>query len=261
MQFIRFITQEPCHAFFNMALDEAISETVREKISPPTLRLYEWDRPALSIGYFQKCSDIDLEYCDAKDYPVVRRPTGGRAILHDSELTYSFSSSKDAPLFHGGLLENYTVISSALLHALKLTGIEASASFKRKRSNGHRNPSCFKTISFGEITVKNKKVIGSAQKRYKDGFLQHGSIVFDLNTKELCAVLKGNNSREFDGIGALRNSRPDISINEFRLTLKKAFENEFNVKLISDQPSRHELSLAKELEANKYSTKEWNYKR
>jgi len=244
-----------------MALDEAISDAVRQKISPPTLRLYHWDRPSLSIGYFQKCSDINLEYCDVKDYPVVRRQTGGRAILHDSELTYSFSSSKDSPIFNGSLLENYTVISNALLHALKLTGIEAEALFIKKRSNGHRNPACFKTVSFGEITVKKKKVIGSAQKRYKDGFLQHGSIIFDFNAKELCTVLKGNNSQDFEDIGALRKSRPDISIHELRSNLKEAFEKELNVKVITDRPSKFELSLAKELESNKYSTKEWNLKR
>lgn len=261
MKFIRFIIQDPCHAFYNMALDEAISEAVRQKTSPPTLRLYQWNRPSLSLGYFQKISDIDMDYCNAKNYPVVRRQTGGRAILHDAELTYSFSSSKDSPYFNGSLLENYTVISNALLHALHMTGVHAEASFIKKRSNGHRNPACFKTVSFGEISVNKKKVIGSAQKRYKDGFLQHGSIVFDLNTKELCAVLKGNNTREFDGIGALRISRPDISINNFRLTLKEAFEKELTMKLIADKPSKYELSLAKELEAKKYSTKEWNFKR
>ena len=157
MQFIRLITQEPCHAFFNMALDEAISEAAREKISPPTLRLYEWDRPSLSIGYFQKVSDIDLEYCNAKDYPVVRRQTGGRAILHDSELTYSFASSKDSPVFNGSLLENYTVISNALMHALKLTGVEAEASFIKKRSNGHRNPACFKPFHSAKYLLTKKR--------------------------------------------------------------------------------------------------------
>jgi lipoate-protein ligase A len=244
-----------------MALDEAISEAVRDKVSPPTLRLYEWEKPSLSIGYFQKISDINLDYCNAKDFPIVRRQTGGRAILHDAELTYSFSSSKDSTIFNGNLLENYTVISNALLQALALTGIKAEASNIKKRSNGHRNPACFKTVSFGEITVNNKKVIGSAQKRYKDGFLQHGSIVLDLNAEELCAVLNGNNSKDFDGIGALRNSQPDISINELILTLKQAFEKELNVKLITDKPSKYELTLAKELEAKKYSTKEWNFKR
>jgi len=244
-----------------MALDEAISEAVREKISPPTLRLYEWDRPSLSIGYFQKVSDIDLEYCNAKDYPVVRRQTGGRAILHDAELTYSFSSSKDSQIFNGSLLENYTVISNAILHALKLTGIEAEASFIKIRSNGHRNPACFKTVSFGEITVDNKKVIGSAQKRYKNGFLQHGSIILDFNAKELCSVLKGYNSQDFHDIGSLRNSLPDISLSGLKSTLKEAFEEKLNVKLIMDKPSRHELSLAKELVSIKYSSTEWNSKR
>ena len=244
-----------------MALDEAISEAVRQKSSPPTLRLYEWDRPSLSIGYFQKVSDINLEYCDLKDYPVVRRQTGGRAILHDAELTYSFSSSKDSDLFNGSLLENYTVISNALLQALALTGIKAEASYIKKRSNGHRNPACFKTVSFGEITVDNKKVIGSAQKRHKDGFLQHGSIVFDFNKENLCAALKGNNSQDFNGIGALRNSRPDLTISELKSTMKKAFETVLNVKLITDKPTKHELSLAKDLETRKYSSKEWNFKR
>ncbi len=244
-----------------MSLDEAISESVRRKSSPPTLRLYEWDRPSLSLGYFQKISEIDLEYCREKDYPIVRRQTGGRAILHDSELTYSLASSKDHPLFNGSLLENYRLISNTLIHALKLSEIDAEASFIKKRSNGHRNPACFNTVSFGEITVKGKKVIGSAQKRYTDGFLQHGSIVLDCNADELCSVLTGNGSQEFNGIGALRNFRPDISIHDLQASLKEAFEKSLNVKLISDKPSTYELSLAKDLEAKKYATEEWNFKR
>ncbi|MBI5665186.1 MAG: lipoate--protein ligase family protein, partial [Nitrospirae bacterium] len=175
MNFIRLINQGPASAYFNMALDEAISEGVRQKFSPPTLRLYHWDRPSLSIGCFQKVSDIDARYCDKKGYPVVRRQTGGRAVLHDSELTYSFSASTVTPMFNGSLRENYAVISRALVLALSLKGIEAEASFNRKRSGSHKGPSCFRTLSYGEITVEGKKVIGSAQKRYQDGFLQHGS--------------------------------------------------------------------------------------
>jgi lipoate-protein ligase A len=261
MQFIRLIIQEPCHAYFNMALDEAISDAVRKKISPPTLRLYGWDRPSLSIGYFQKISDVDLKYCEARDYPVVRRLTGGRAILHDSELTYSFTCSNVSPIFNGSLSEDYTVISNALLHALKTAGAEAKASFIKKRRNDYRNPACFKTVSFGEITVNGKKVIGSAQKRYRDGFLQHGSIVFDFDAKELCAVLKGNSIEDFRGMGALRNSLPSLTINKLSLNVKEAFEYTLRMKLISDKPSAHELKLAEELQSNKYSSNEWNSKR
>jgi lipoate-protein ligase A len=244
-----------------MALDEALSEAVRQKISPPTLRLYQWDRPSLSIGYFQKSSDISLEYCRSKSYPVVRRQTGGRAILHDSELTYSFTSPEDSSFFTGSLHGNYRVISTAFLHALKLSGIKAEASFIKKRSNGSRNPACFKTVSFGEITVDKRKVIGSAQRRYKDGFLQHGSIVFDFNSEELCAALKGQRRQDFESIGALRNYLPDITFSDLSLAIKEAFEYTLNVKLINDTPSAYELSLAKKLESIKYSSDEWNLKR
>jgi lipoate-protein ligase A len=261
MNFIRLINQGPAPAFFNMALDEAISEAVRQKVSPPTLRLYQWDRPSLSIGYFQKVSDIDTGYCDKKGYPVVRRQTGGRAVLHDLELTYSFSASADFPMFSGGLRENYAVISRALLLALKLKGIEAKASFERKRSSSHKHAACFRATSFGEITVGGKKIIGSAQKRYKEGFLQHGSILFSFDPGELCRALGQNNQDTFIDIGAMNDYTGVLSVNDLRQALKEAFERTFNVKMISDNPAKSELSLAKELERSKYSTREWNFRR
>jgi lipoate-protein ligase A len=261
MNFIRIINQGPAPAFFNMALDEAISECVRQKVSPPALRLYLWDRPSLSIGCFQKISDIDTVYCDKKGYPVVRRQTGGRAILHDSELTYSFSASADSPRFNGSLLENYAVISRALLLALKLKGIEAEASFNRNRGSSQRHPSCFRAVSYGEITVGGRKLIGSAQKRHKDGFLQHGSILFSFDPGELCRVLGQNNEDSFIDIGAINDYASGISYDDLRTTLKEAFEKTLNVKMISDSPTKSELTLAKELERTKYSTTGWNFSR
>jgi len=261
MNFIRLINQGAAPAFFNMALDEAISEAVRQKASPPTLRLYQWDRPSLSIGYFQKVSDIDTGYCDKKGYPVVRRQTGGRAVLHDLELTYSFSASADSPMFNGSLLEDYAVISRALLLALKLKGIEAKASFERKRSSGHKHPACFRATSYGEITAGGKKVIGSAQKRYKDGFLQHGSILFSYDPGELCKALGQSNQDNIIDIGTINDYEGVISFDDLRQALKEAFERTFNVKMISDNPAKSELKLAKELERCKYSTREWNFLR
>ncbi len=261
MNFIRLINQGPAPAYFNMALDEAISECVRQKVSPPTLRLYHWDRPSLSIGCFQKVSDVDTGYCDKKGYPVVRRQTGGRAVLHDSELTYSFSASADSPLFNGSLMENYAVISRALLLALKLKGIEAEASFNRKRGSSLKHPACFRAVSYGEITVGCKKVIGSAQKRHKDGFLQHGSILFSFDPGELCRVLGQNNEDSFNDIGAINDNTGRISFDDLRTALKEAFESTLNVKMIADHPTKSELTLAKELERTKYSTREWNFSR
>ncbi|MBI4682522.1 MAG: lipoate--protein ligase family protein [Nitrospirae bacterium] len=261
MNFMRLITQGPGHAFYNMALDEAISEAVRQKLSPPTLRFYRWDRPSLSLGYFQKVSDIDIDYCNKKGYPVVRRQTGGRAVLHDSELTYSFSAPADSQLFKGSLLDNFTVISNAMILGLELNGIKAKASFSRTRNPGYKNPACFKAVSFGEITVNGRKIIGSAQKRYKDGFLQHGSILLSFNAEELGKALGQNSGNNFSDIGAINDYAPELSYSGLCNTLKKAFEKTMNVKMISNEPAKFEQDLAKKLESNKYSTREWNYRR
>lgn len=213
-----------------MAIDEAISEAVRKKLSPPTLRLYQWAKPSITIGYFQKASDINLEYCKKKSYPIIRRLTGGMAILHDSELTYSFSSRNDTEPFRNSLIENYLSVSKALASALTLTNMDAQITLINNRRE--RNPFCFKISSYGEITVNGKKIIGSAQKRYKNGFLQQGSIMVDFDA---------------------------VSIKELKKALKKAFEKTFNIKFISNGPTEFELNLAEQLKNEKYSAEKWNF--
>ena len=261
MDFMRIIIQGPENAFYNMALDEAISEAVREQTSPPTIRLYRWDTPSLSIGHFQKISDIDTDYCRSKNYPVVRRQTGGRAILHDKELTYSISAPKGLKMFSGNLIENYTVISNALISALHANNISANSSFERKRGQQQRDPACFKAVSFAEITVDGKKVIGSAQKRYTNGFMQHGSILFDIDHDELGKVLKYNDIEQFNKIGSINKYAPELSYEELGLSLKRSFEKILKVKLINDKPTKQELKHALKLQKEKYSTDDWNRKR
>ncbi len=261
MQFIRIITHEANDAFFNMAVDEAISEAVRQELSPPTLRLYRWSRPSLSIGHFQKISEVNIDYCNKMDYPVVRRLTGGRAILHDTELTYSFSARTGSPPFSSSLHENYSVISNAILLGLKGCGINADISFERKRNSGQRNPACFKAVSYGEITINGKKVVGSAQKRYSNGFMQHGSILLDFDAEKLCNVLVHGDKIAFENISSINDHAEGISINDLGLSIKKGFTDSLGIKLISDNPTKFELDLAKEIEMNKYSTRDWNFSR
>jgi lipoate-protein ligase A len=261
MQFIRTITHEANDAFFNMAVDEAISEAVRQEISPPTLRLYRWSRPSLSIGHFQKISEVNIDYCDKMNYPVVRRLTGGRAILHDAELTYSFSARTGSPPFSTSLHENYTVISNAILLGLKTCGIKADISFERKKNSGFRNPACFKSVSYGEIKINGKKVIGSAQKRYSNGFMQHGSILLNFDAEKLCNVLGHGDKNAFKDIASISDYTENISFDDLCLSIKKGFEDSMGIKLVSDNPTKFELSLAKELEKNKYSTWDWNFSR
>ncbi|MBF0521057.1 MAG: octanoyltransferase, partial [Nitrospirae bacterium] len=145
----RLITYSTNSAGFNMALDEAIAESVVAGFVPPTLRFYGWIHPSITIGAFQKVSDINLTRCNELEIPVVRRPTGGRAILHGNELTYSFSSvaGKDAPSvpFTDSLLNNYKLISSAFLRAVRNLGIDAVLSQRRlnRRTLSSGNPLCF----------------------------------------------------------------------------------------------------------------------
>ena len=261
MRFIRIITHEANDAFFNMAVDEAISEAVRQELSPPTLRLYRWSRPSLSIGHFQKISDVNTDHCGRMGYPVVRRLTGGRAILHNEELTYSFSALTGSGPFGTSLRENYSVISNAILLGLQTCGIKADISFERKRNPGQRDPACFRAVSYGEITINGKKVIGSAQKRYNNGFMQHGSILLGFNAEELRNVLTHGNENDYSDIASIGDHSKDISFDNLALSIKKGFEDSLKIKLISDTPTKFELELAKQLEKNKYSARDWNFNR
>ena len=162
----------------NMAVDAAILENVIEGSSPPTLRFYDWDPACFSLGFAQHYSDIDEAARSVRGWDVVRRPTGGRAILHTDELTYSVIGASGEPRFAGGVLESYKRLSEGLLAALKLLGLPVERQ-PMHMGNGFGdvdNPVCFEVPSDYEITLHGKKIIGSAQARRKGGVLQHGSL-------------------------------------------------------------------------------------
>lgn len=261
----RFIDTGPCGAAYNMALDEAIAIAVRKDSVPPTLRLYRWDVPSVSIGCFQKTSDVDVEYCIEKHFPIVRRPTGGRAILHTNELTYSFSVKTTSEPFSRGLFDSYKRISSAFAHALSKFGLPPELKLQRetRRSPRHvKNPLCFQSTSYGEISVSNNKVVGSAQKRWTDGLLQQGSIPYSIDKEEMFKVFRLE-SGQMSGklIIGLKDIFPELNPDDFKNVIRISFEETFNVRLIPSSPSREEVSLAKELETQKYLSHEWNFKR
>lgn len=163
---------------YNMAVDAAILEMVVEGHSPPTLRFYDWDPACLSLGFAQHYSDIDLAAQAAHGWDVVRRPTGGRAILHTDELTYSVIGASDEPRLAGGVLESYKRLSAGLMAALQQLGlpVERQPMHQGPGLGDADNPVCFEVPSDYEITLHGKKIIGSAQARRKGGVLQHGSL-------------------------------------------------------------------------------------
>lgn len=159
-----------------MAVDEAMVEHIGRGESRPTLRLYAWAPPCLSLGHAQPYGDVDLRRLKARGWDMVRRPTGGRAILHTDELTYSVTTAPDEPLMAGSVLESYNRVAEALLEAVRLLGLKAEIKDTGSAERDPSNPVCFEVQSSSEITADGKKLIGSAQARRKEGILQHGSL-------------------------------------------------------------------------------------
>lgn len=194
---MRLIYDPPMPGVANMQRDVKILEEVASGKAPPTLRLYGWSPPALSLGRFQKASEVaDLEACRRLGVGIVRRPTGGRAVLHDRELTYSFIIPDNRTLLPAGVVPSYCYISRALLDAFAILEIEAELSPGNMRGAGLAPGSCFDTPSAYELKVDGKKVVGSAQMRRDGVLLQHGSILLELPIQIYRQVLQLQPGRE-----------------------------------------------------------------
>lgn len=159
-----------------MAIDQAIAMACAAGESPPTLRFYQWQPPAVSLGRHQPVAEIDLAAAQAHGYEVVRRSTGGRAILHTDELTYSVAGSAEEPRLQGGVMDAYLCLSNALVEGLHNLGLAADKAAADVRAGSDVSAACFETPSAYEITVGGRKLIGSAQSRRARYILQHGSL-------------------------------------------------------------------------------------
>ena len=178
----RLVENGPQDGRLNMAIDRAILNACDRGQAPATLRLYGWDRPTLTIGYSQnQFKDVNSIQCERKNIPVVRRFTGGRALLHQYELTYSLIAPIPHPEFPDNLAGAFGAVSKAVICSLENAGVSKLAiAGKDRRSRevgGKRSPACFSTANHWEVTVMGKKLAGSAQRRLNRAFLQHGSIL------------------------------------------------------------------------------------
>ncbi len=174
----RFLNTGRSDGAYNMALDLALAESVRNKTSGPVLRFYDWEQPTISLGYNQDAEQLDLEACRQAGVKVVRRPTGGRAVFHYNEFTYSVIALQDDPLLGGPVLNTYRTIAQALVMGLKQLGIESE--LQRSQSAGASvkdSPLCFAAAGRYEITASGKKILGSAQRRIQGMILQQGSLL------------------------------------------------------------------------------------
>jgi lipoyl(octanoyl) transferase len=264
----RIIDAGLCTAAFNMAIDEAIAIEVRRHISPPTLRIYSWQQRAVSIGHFQRAGDLDLGYCLKNDIQIVRRPTGGRAVYHNDEITYSFSVQTGTGIFSHGLFDSYKKISVALALALSKCGLSPQSRTRkpnpkfRVQNSKLYNPLCFQSVSYGEISVDKIKVIGSAQKRWADGLLQQGSIPFTVDENEIMELFQINRGpMSKEPLIGLKQISSSLSHDELKYAMRNAFEETFQIEFVNSAPSQKEIVLAQELEEQKYLNDAWTFRR
>ena len=250
-----------------MAVDESILEHIYRSESKPTLRLYSWNPPCLSLGHAQSFKDVDVERLKSHGWDVVRRVTGGRAILHTDELTYSVTGSADEPVLSGGVLESYNRLAQALLHAVQSLSVPVEM---KEHEDGHTkqnlNPVCFEVPSTYEITVDGKKLIGSAQARKKEGVLQHGSLPLTGDLTRICDALifENEDARETAKERLLPRATTVESVlgvgTDWETAAQafiRGFEAELGIQFERGELSKSESQRADELVQEKYAHPSW----
>lgn len=262
----RLLRNGPAPGAWNMALDEAILEHVQQGTSAPTLRLYAWAPPCLSLGLAQPYADVDEERLHALGWDVVRRLTGGRAILHTDELTYSAIGPSTEPRLAGSVLESYSRLADALAAGLRALGLAIEMSEHKAPAESRANPVCFEVPSPYEITVDGRKLVGSAQARRRQNLLQHGSVPLRGDLTRICQALVFADE-ETRRAAAARLLRSAITVEQalgravtFEAAaeaLRQGFESKLHLKFEPAEPSASELRRANELVTQKYGNSSW----
>ncbi len=259
----RLIIDPAQDGFRNMAVDEALLESCRRNSELgclfPVLRLYGWSTPTLSLGRFQDAlRAVDQGYCRENGVPIVRRPTGGAAVLHDREVTYSLVGATSRHPFAGSILESYRRIGEGIARGLTTLDLHPDppvhcASTDRSGSPDH----CFARAANYEITFAGRKVVGSAQVRRKGASLQHGSLLLDADAglfEEATGGQRGER-RTWTTLSELMGRRPDFE--EVAIAVARGIGEAFGVRWAPGETSEGEERLAEGLRARKYLNAHW----
>ncbi len=264
------VETEPRSGPANMAVDEAIALAVAAGKAPPTLRFYRWEPPTVSLGRHQPVDDVDLDAVQARGYDLVRRPTGGRAILHTDELTYSVAAPADEPRMVGGVMDAYLRLSQGLLAGLQILGVAADKAAGHVRAGRDVSAACFEVPSAYEITARGRKLIGSAQSRRQGYVLQHGSLPLVGDITRLVDVL----ALDEEARAALRahlavractlayaldvpEDSPQVDFFHVAQALAQGFAQALNLSLVPGTLTPHETREAARLIREKYAHPEW----
>jgi lipoate-protein ligase A len=241
------------NAFTNMAIDRAVMLSHSKESVPPTVRFYGWNPPAISIGYFQSLTDeVEIDICKKLNIDYVRRITGGGAVFHEDELTYSIVISESHPSIPRNILKSYGRICGAIIRGLSHIGIESEYS------------------PINDIISNGKKISGNAQTRKIKTVLQHGTVLSDVNVDKMFSVLKVPNEKIKDkminnikervtSIKHILGNEP--SLDEIAYAMKNGFEEEFNIELKQGNLTKEEIEITKKFEKECFGSYDWNHRR
>jgi lipoate-protein ligase A len=262
----RLIIHRPADGPTNMAIDEAITEHVRAGGAPPTLRFYGWEPACLSLGRGQPVSDVDFDRLHERGWDVVRRQTGGRAILHVDELTYSVAIPQSDPRVQGYVVDSYRQLSRGLMAGLALLEAPVHSDQADKDAHGFKGPVCFEVPSDYEITAYGRKLLGSAQTRRDEMVLQHGALPLKGDIGRICDALAfdSEEAREAARVRVVKRAITlgealgrAISFEEATAALEEGFCRALNVRLEEETLSEVEEARAERLRAEKYAAEAW----
>ena len=244
----RLIIDPPGDGPENMATDEALlAGALAGGVCHPTLRVYGWSEPYISIGCLQDPAPLV-----PSGLPIVRRPTGGRALIHDVELTYSIVAGSVDTVFSGGIMDAYSRISGCIAAALRDVGI--GAEFSSARAGYAKTPACFNSSSRYELLVGGRKIAGSAQRRLKDHFLQHGSILFGIDRALNASVFSEGMVEKMTCVSDFST----VGVEEFRTVLIRRMSEGLDAVFAPGALTGAETELKARLLRLKYSRREWN---
>lgn len=248
---------------FNMALDQILLETVAAGRSQPVLRFYRWQVPTVSLGYAQReAGAVNLETCRKLGFQVVRRMTGGRAVLHDQEVTYAVVAPERGGPFPGEILANYRVIAGVLQASFADLGLVAELAEKpMPAGGGGLKGACFTAPITTELLYRGCKLAGGAQKRQGGAFLQHGSVPVEFDLRRLFQALNtdpGLSVRQgvaqlAERVGWVNRWRsPAIGIDDLEDRFIVHFAERLGVELVAGEPTSEELSAARDLALKRF---------
>ncbi|MCK4858983.1 MAG: lipoate--protein ligase family protein [Candidatus Omnitrophica bacterium] len=258
----RLISPRYNDAYTNMAIDEATLQGYIAGVVPPTFRVYGWKPDAISLGYFQKVGEVlDIANCQQQGVSFVRRITGGEAIFHSNDVSYSIICSKEDLALPKSIKSSFRVLASFLINAYKALGAKAYFSCEDKNEVLQRKRSsfCFASRQDFDILIGGKKLGGNAQKRLKNIIFQHGSVPLTLDIKKIKGFIREDLSGIENRATALKDALgKNISFNEFSSAIIDSFRKTFSLKPIEAELSSFELKLIEGLRKEKYGCRKWN---